>query len=170
MTLEILVFRLVEVLLFLKWDAKRPVPSDTTHSRGVLGHKHLDSWTANAVGLLISRPPSWAQNRTSAVLENPFTNYEWASSLMPRAQPAQPINWHLKPQKLSRSSTVNRQHFRGTSEENKKKRSMVPLQCCLQVAVVFSSTLIFFPSFLHNFSQNGFDIEQPPRSAFALDP
>ncbi len=35
-----------------------PVPRDTTHCTGVLGHKHLLSWMARAVGLLIKRPPS----------------------------------------------------------------------------------------------------------------
>lgn len=60
-TLFSLVFRLVEVVPVLPRLSMRPVPSDTTHSRGVSGHKHLHSWTASAVGLLISRPPSCAQ-------------------------------------------------------------------------------------------------------------
>ena len=59
MTLTSLVLRLVWVALCLPGVAKRPVPRDTTHSRGVPGHRHWHSWMANAVGLLISRPPSY---------------------------------------------------------------------------------------------------------------
>lgn len=57
-----LVFRLVEVVPFLPRFSTRPVPTETTHSSGVLGHRHLDSWMASAVGLLIRRPPSCPRN------------------------------------------------------------------------------------------------------------
>lgn len=62
-----LVFRLVEVALFLPRLSTRPVPTETTHSSGVLGHKHLDSWIASAVGLLIRRPPSCPRNKREKV-------------------------------------------------------------------------------------------------------
>ena len=65
MTFTSLVLRLVWVALCLPGVAKRPVPSDTTHSRGVPGHRHWHSWMANAVGLLISRPPSCVNERTT---------------------------------------------------------------------------------------------------------
>lgn len=60
-TLVSLVFRLVYVALFFPGVSKRPVPRETTHSTGVSGHRHLHSWIARAVGLLISRPPSCTQ-------------------------------------------------------------------------------------------------------------
>lgn len=58
MTCDSLVFRLVEVVLFLPTVSYRPVPRDNTHCSGVFGHRHLHSWMANAVGLLMRRPPS----------------------------------------------------------------------------------------------------------------
>lgn len=45
--------------------------------------------------------------------------------------------------------------------------AVTELLVSLQSIVVFSPPFLFFP---HIFSQTGFDIEQPPRSAFALDP
>lgn len=64
-----LVFRLVEVVLFLPRFSTRPVPTETTHSSGVLGHKHLDSWMASDVGLLIRRPPSCPRSRGEKVFQ-----------------------------------------------------------------------------------------------------
>lgn len=40
----------------------RPVPNDTTHCRGVLGHNNLTSCNAIAVGLLTKIPPSWKKS------------------------------------------------------------------------------------------------------------
>lgn len=92
-----LVFRLVEVVLFLPRFSTRPVPTETTHSSGVLGHKHLDSWTASAVGLLIRRPPSCTPNKRSGALKGVFDCKTWKN----------PNNCCSKPHKRSWISTIN---------------------------------------------------------------
>lgn len=66
---------------------------------------------------------------------------------------------------LSWFLTVNRWNFWRTSDEQKEQIN-VQLQRCLSTKQLF-----FLPFPLpYSFSQTGFDIEQPPRSAFALDP
>lgn len=92
-----LVFRLVEVVLFLPRFSTRPVPTETTHSSGVLGHKHLDSWTASAVGLLIRRPPSCTGNKRSGALKGGFYCKTWEN----------PVNCCSKPHKHSWISTIS---------------------------------------------------------------
>lgn len=122
-------------MLFLPRLSKRPVPSETTHSKGVLGHKHLHSWIASAVGLLISRPPSCAQNRWFTMLETPFTSLECV--FMPRPQSVKLISWHLKLPKRSWISTVNRWNFWRTIVETKRKDQ------CAVTELLVSSWFVF---------------------------
>lgn len=103
-----LVFRLVEVALFLPRLSTRPVPTETTHSSGVLGHKHLDSWIASAVGLLIRRPPSCPRNKREKVFygktwgkKNKLRIAAWSLKSIPGFQPSvgETFQDHLMEQK-----------------------------------------------------------------------
>lgn len=125
------------MLLLLPGVSKRPVPSETTHSKGVLGHKDLHSWIASAVGLLISRPPSCAQNTTSAMLETLFRGFFLCQDHSKRNQ----LIGFWNPQNLSRILTVHRWHFLKTSDANKKNRSM----CSYRAACKSTKHCCFFP-------------------------
>lgn len=134
-----LVFRLVEVALFLPRLSTRPVPTETTHSSGVLGHKHLDSWIASAVGLLIRRPPSCPRNKREKV----FYGKTWGEKKKTTT------NCCLKPQKHSWFSTISGWNVSRSSDGTKRRDSRAVAEVLIR--------------FLHS----GFDIQHRPGRTWA---